>query len=111
MRSADGQQVCLSLSSAPILDDTGRCIGARAVASDVTVREQRELKASAALRRVDVLDHVLDQMRQEVLAPLIMSSMLATTVRALGAAGAAVINLAEAAEADDRPARGWRAVP
>ena len=100
VRSADGRQVCLSLSSAPILDDAGRCIGARAVASDVTVRERREMMAAAALRRVDVLDHILDQMRQEVLAPRIMSAMLATALRALGAQGAAVIDLGDVSEAD-----------
>ena len=100
VRSAAGQFVCLSLSSAPILDDSGRCIGARAVASDVTVREQREAKASAALRRHEVLEHILDQMRQEALAPRIMSAMLATAIRALGGSGAAVIDLGEVDEAD-----------
>ena len=98
VRGADGRQVCLSLSSAPILDERGRCIGARAVGLDVTAREQRDMAAAAALRRVDVLDHILDQMRQEVLAPRIMSAMLKTALRALGGAGAVVLDLADVSE-------------
>ena len=98
--AADRGKVCLSLSSAPILDEAGRCIGARAVASDVTVREQKEISAAASVRRAEVMDHILDQMRLETLAPRIMSSMLATCVRALGGHGAAVLDLSEAADGD-----------
>lgn len=91
----DGRQVCLALSSAPVLDADGQCIGARAVGVDVTAREQRDMLAAAALRRADVLDHILDQMRQEVLAPRIMSAMLRTTMRAMGGIGAAVLDVAD----------------
>lgn len=101
IETADRQKVCLSLSSAPILDEAGRCIGARAVASDVTVREQKEISAAASARRAEVMDHILEQMRLETLAPRIMSSMLATSIRALGGHGAAVLNLSEAV--DDEP--------
>lgn len=96
-----GQKICLSFSSAPILDDAGRCIGARAVASDVTAREHREIMAAAAMRRAEVMEHILDQMRQETLAPRIMASMLATTLRALSGSGTAVIDLGQ--QADDDP--------
>ena len=34
------------------------------------------MQAAAALRRAEVLDHILDQMRQEILAPRIMNAML-----------------------------------
>lgn len=95
---SDRQKICLSLSSAPILDEAGRCVGARAVASDITLRERKEIKAAAALRRADVMDHILDQIRQETLAPRIMSSMLSTSVRALGGCGAAIIDLSETAQ-------------
>ncbi len=101
IETADRRKVCLSLSSAPILDEAGRCIGARAVASDVTVREQKEISAAASVRRAEVMDHILDQMRLETLAPRIMSAMLATAIRALGGHGAAVVNLSEGA--DDEP--------
>ena len=91
--AADRRKVCLALSSAPILDEAGICIGARVVASDVTEREQKEIASAAALRRAEVMDHILDQMRQETLAPRIMSSMLAIAIRAVGGSGAAVIDL------------------
>ena len=63
-------------------------------------------RAHAACGRVDAgqksiseaLDHILDQMRQEILAPKIMSAMLGSLVRALGADGAAVLDLADTPE-------------
>ena len=96
--ATDGRRLCLAFSSAPILDDAGRCIGARVVASDVTAREHKEIVAAAALRRSEVMDHILDQMREETLAPRIMGSMLTTAMRALGAYGAAVIAMGEIAD-------------
>ena len=98
VETPDRRKLCLSLSSAPILDEAGRCIGARAVASDVTVREQKEISAAASARRAEVMDHIMDQMRLETLAPRIMSSMLATSIRALGGHGAAVLDLSETSE-------------
>jgi diguanylate cyclase (GGDEF)-like protein/PAS domain S-box-containing protein len=97
VRAGDGRQVCLALSSAPVLDAAGHCVGARAVALDVTAREQRDMMAAAALRRVDVLDHILDQMRLEVLAPRIMSAMLKAALRAVGGVAALVLDTAETA--------------
>ncbi|HYZ60927.1 MAG TPA: diguanylate cyclase [Acetobacteraceae bacterium] len=98
LRQADGHEICLAVSSAPLLDDRGNCIGARAIGTDVTAREQRELLAAAAVRRAEILDHILDRMRQEVLAPRIMSAMLEALLRALGGHGAAVLDLAESPE-------------
>lgn len=98
--TATQEKVCLALSSAPILDESGRCVGARAVASNVTAREQKEILAAAALRRAKVMDHILAQMRQEILAPRVMSAMLGTAVRALGGTGAAIVDLDEAPDAE-----------
>ena len=95
VRTGDGRQVCLAVSSAPLLDAAGRCIGARAVGHDVTAREQQDMAAAAALRRVEVLDHILDQMRLEALAPRIMSAMLKAALRAVGGFGALVVDTAE----------------
>jgi diguanylate cyclase (GGDEF)-like protein/PAS domain S-box-containing protein len=95
---ADGQQVCLALSSTPLLDSRGACIGARGVAADITGREQRDMQAAAALRRAEVLEHILDQMRQEVLAPRIMNAMLKALIGALGGDGAAVLDVADTPE-------------
>ena len=98
VKRADGQRVCLSLSSTPLLDGRGACIGARGVGADVTAREQRDIQAAAALRRTAILDHILDQMRQEILAPRIMSAMLKALMGALGGEGAAVLDLADPPE-------------
>jgi diguanylate cyclase (GGDEF)-like protein/PAS domain S-box-containing protein len=98
VRQSDGTQLCLALSSTPIQDEEGAYAGARCIAADVTAQEQRDLEAAAALRRAEVLDHILDQMRQEVLAPKMMSAMLGSLMRALGAEGAAVLDLAHTPE-------------
>lgn len=98
LRGPDGKQICAALSSSPLLDDDGDCIGARVAGTDITAREHRELMAAAALRRAEVMDHLLDQMRQEVLAPRIMAAMLEALLRALGGQGVAVVDLREPPE-------------
>ena len=95
VRAKDGRQLCLALSSAPLMDAEGRCVGARTIGVDVTAREQRDMLAGAARRRVEVLDHILHEMRQEILAPRIMAAMLKTTLRAVGSVGAVVLDLAD----------------
>ncbi len=92
-RRADGKEVCLAISSAPLFGGTGECVGARGVAVDVTAGECRELKAAATLRRAEVLDHIMDRMRQEVLAPRMMTALLDALARALGSDGAAVLDV------------------
>ena len=93
-RRADGKEVCLAISSAPLFGGAGECVGARGVAVDVTAGEYRELQAAATLRRAEVLDHIMDRMRQEVLAPRMMAALLDALARALGGEGAAVLDLA-----------------
>lgn len=94
LRDARGQAVCLSISLAPLLDRMGLVMGTRGVCVDVTAREHRSAAAAAALRRGDVLDHILGQMRQEVLAPRMMQALLDAVMRAMGGRGAAVLDLA-----------------
>lgn len=98
VRRADGEEVCLGITLTPQFDGQGQCIGARGVGVDVTAREEREQRNAAALRRAEVLDHLLDQMRQEVLAPRMMAAMLTALVRAAGSRGAAVLDLGEPPE-------------
>ena len=50
-------------------------------------------QVAASLRRGEVLDHILWRMRQEVLAPRMMRAALDALVNALGAEGAAVIDM------------------
>ena len=93
VRDLGGRAACLSLSSRPLLDGSGGCIGTRGVAADVTARERQAAQAAAALRRGQVLDHIMSQMRQEVMAPRMMVAVLEATMRAVGASGAAVLDL------------------
>jgi len=93
VRRADGEPACLLLTCAPFLDDAGRSAGVRGVALDVTEQQRREEAVAASLRRGEVLDHILQTMRQEVLAPRMMQAVLASACDALGAEGAAVLDL------------------
>lgn len=96
LRHADGGTRCLSLSVAPRLDDAGRVMGTRGVGVDVTERERQGAAAAAALRRAELLEHILAGMRQEVMAPRMMQTVLAELTRALGADGAAILDAAPA---------------
>lgn len=93
MRDAGAGSVCMSLSSVPLLDRLGRRVGTRGVGVDVTARERQDAMTATALRRGDVLDHILGRMRQELMAPSIMQTALDTMMRAVGGQGAAVLDL------------------
>ena len=98
LRQADGGSACFALSAAPMMSGV-ECIGLRGVARNITAQEAEEAKITAALRRGEVVQHILWQMRQEVLAPRMMQAVLEGLCAALGAAGAVVLNLlASAAE-------------
>jgi diguanylate cyclase (GGDEF)-like protein/PAS domain S-box-containing protein len=94
MRHADGGTRCMALTMAPLLDAAGAAIGARGIGVDVTDRERRDAAASAVLRRAELLEHVLAGMRQEVMASRMMAAVLHELMRALGAEGAAILDLA-----------------
>ncbi len=71
----------------------GRIIGARGIGADITERDGQDAQVAAALRRGEVIDHILWRMRQEVLAPRMMRAALEAMINALGAEGAAVLSL------------------
>ncbi len=91
LRRGDGSAACLVFAVAPLLDDTGRTIGARGLGMDVTEQDGREGSSAAALRRAAIIDGILWRMRQEVLAPRMMRAALEELANALGAEGAAVV--------------------
>ncbi len=93
VRRADGTLACLAFSIAPMLDESGRVAGARGVASDVTEQDGKEQATAAALRRGALLDHILWEMRREVLAPQMMRAVLESLMQAMGAEGVAVLDL------------------
>jgi diguanylate cyclase (GGDEF)-like protein len=93
LKRADGTIACLWFSAAPIRDATGRIIGARGLGIDVTALDSQTARAGAALRRTELLDHILWRMGQEATAARMMAAILDTLANALGAEGTAVILL------------------
>jgi diguanylate cyclase (GGDEF)-like protein/PAS domain S-box-containing protein len=93
LRRPDGGSVCMAFAAAPLLDARGEMIGARGVGQDVTEQDAHDAAMAASLRRVELLDHILWRMRQEVLAPRMMRAALEALVTALGAEGCAVIDM------------------
>ncbi len=93
LRRPDGSSVCFSFASAPLLDDSGNIIGARGVGQDVSAQDGSDAALATALRRGEVLDHILWRMRQEVLAPRMMMVALESVATAMGLEGAAVIDM------------------
>ena len=91
LRRADGGSACFALSAAPMMSGAD-CTGMRGIGRDITAQEQEDAKITAALRRGEVVQHILWQMRQEVLAPRMMQAVLEGLCAALGASGALVLN-------------------
>ena len=106
VKRPDGSLCCVAFSAAPLLDSHGRVAGSRGIGLDVTELDGSEARVAAALRRGEVLDHILWSMREEVLAPRMMEAALGSLMRALGAEGAAVV---EAIGQDGRPGLPYQA--
>ena len=96
VRRADGGVSCLMFAVAPLLDPAGRPVGTRGLGIDITAQSAAEAQAAAALRRAEVIDHILRRMREEVLAPRMMRAALDAIRNALGAEGVAVLSLGPA---------------
>ena len=92
LQRADGGTIMLALSAAPLLDAEGRIAGTRGMGVDWSEFDDSAARVAAALRRGEVLDHILWRMGQEVLAPRMMQAALDSLINALGAEGAAVID-------------------
>lgn len=93
LRRPDGKSVLMSFAVAPLLEPSGRSIGARGLGYDITAEDGADADTAALLRRSAVIDDILWRMRQEVLAPRMMQVALEALGRATGAAGLAVVDL------------------
>ena len=93
LRRPDGTSVCMAFAAAPLFDGEGEVVGARGVGQDMSEQDAHDATIAAALRRVELLDHILWRMRQEVLAPRMMRAALESLMTALGAEGCAVIDM------------------
>ncbi len=89
LRQANGAAVCLSMTATPVMAG-GLRTGMRGVAHIVRPADHRG----------EVLERILSDMRQEVLAPRMMQVVLEGLMAALGAEGAAVLDLLAAPDAD-----------
>jgi diguanylate cyclase (GGDEF)-like protein len=97
LQQADGSAIMIAFSAAPLLDAEGRIVGTRGMGVDWSDYDNIGNRVAAALRRGEVLDHILTRMGHEVLAPRMMQAALDALVNALGAEGAAVIDLSGSA--------------
>ncbi len=93
LRAQDGRLACFYLSTAPISGADGLIVGQRGTGLEVTDDEAREAEIVTALRRNEVIEHILWHIRQEMLAVGMARTGLAALANALGADGAAVVDL------------------
>ncbi len=93
LNRADGSAALLAFSAAPLFDTEARIVGTRGIGVDWTEYDESQGRVAAALRRGEILDHILWRMGQEVLAARMMQAALDALINALGAEGAAVIDL------------------
>jgi diguanylate cyclase (GGDEF)-like protein len=93
LKRIDGSLVMLACSGGPLLDAEGRLVGARGLGIDWTEFDRDAAHTATALRRGEVLDHILWRMSQEVMAPRMMQAALDGLMNAVGAEGAAVIDI------------------
>jgi diguanylate cyclase (GGDEF)-like protein len=93
LQRADGSPVMIAFSAAPLFDAEARIVGTRGMGIDWSEFDDNAAHVAAALRRGEVLDHIVWRMGQEVLAPRMMQAALDALVNAVGAEGAAVVNV------------------
>jgi diguanylate cyclase (GGDEF)-like protein len=93
LKRFDGSPALLTFSGAPLLDAEGHVVGSRGLGIDWTEFDEQAGRVAATLRRGEVLDHILWLMGQEVLAPRMMQAALDGLMNAVGAEGAAVIDI------------------
>ena len=93
LRRPDGSSLCMAFAAAPLFDAQGEIVGARGVGQDMSEQDTHDAIVAASLRRVELLDHILWRMRQEVLAPRMMRAALESLMTALGAEGCAVMDM------------------
>jgi diguanylate cyclase (GGDEF)-like protein len=91
LKRGDKSTACVAFAAAPVYGPDGRVAGARGLGVDMTEFDQTSAQVAAALRRGEVLDHILWRMGQEVLAPRMMRGALEALLNALGAEGSAVV--------------------
>ena len=101
LRHASGETKCFSFSVRRLTDNAGGMAGARGIAQDITSQSEHDSVVAAALRRGELLEHIMWRMRQEIMAPRMMQAVLEALMNALGALGVVLVN-ADAPSPPDR---------
>jgi len=98
LKRGDGSTACLAFSASPILDAGGRITGVRGVGIDTTELDGQAAQMARALRRSEVVDHLMRCIAREVLASHMIASGLAVLIDALAAEGIAIVLASTGAE-------------
>lgn len=93
LRRPDGTPICIGFAVAPMVDEAGQVFGVRGVGHDITASDGQDAAVAAKLRRGEVVEHVLERMREEVLAPRMMQASLQALCTAMAAEGCAVVEI------------------
>jgi len=91
LKRGDGAIACLTISAAPIHDPNGRIIGARGIGFDTTELDSLAAQTAGALRRAEVMDHILWRVGQELLPARMIDAALDVLANVTGAEGVAVV--------------------
>jgi diguanylate cyclase (GGDEF)-like protein len=91
LKRGDGAIACLTICAAPIHDPGGRIIGSRGVGIDTTELDSLAGQTASALRRAEVMDHILWRVGQEVMPARMIDATLDVLANVTGAQGVAVM--------------------
>jgi diguanylate cyclase (GGDEF)-like protein len=89
----DGSVALLAITAAPLLDAQGQPVGVRGIGVDWVDYDEFPARVAADLLRGQVLEYLLQRIGEEKLAPRMLNATLDSLMHALGAEGAAVIDV------------------
>lgn len=93
MTSKDGTTACMIVSSLPLVkndDENENWIGCRGVCRDVTEERESEAALARARHREQLLNYIVNQIRDEIEPHDMLMAAATATARALGAAGSRI---------------------
>lgn len=93
MTSKDGSTACMIVSSLPLVkndDENENWIGCRGVCRDVTEERESEAALARARHREQLLNYIVNQIRDEIEPHDMLMAAATATARALGAAGSRI---------------------
>lgn len=92
LRGSDGGAACLTFTVVPMRDEAGAIVGVRGLGQSIVGRDHGDQRLAATLRRGELIDTILQDVRREVAAARMMQAVLETLAGALGAEGCAIVD-------------------